>query len=154
MSLTLVAVLVIVGLLFVILEILVIPGQGVFGILGLIILAIGIWQTYVSIGTTEGHIVSATSFVLSVASLIIALRANTWKRLSLNSTMDSRVNVINEEKLKVGDWGKSISRLAPAGKALFNDEFVEVHTHGDFIDQDIDIEIIKIDHNKIFVKQK
>lgn len=154
MSLTLVAVLVIVGLLFIILEILVIPGQGVFGILGLIILAIGIWQTYDSIGTTEGHIVLASSFVLSILSLVISLRSNTWNRFTLKSEIDGKVNTFDEKVFKVGDVGKAISRLAPAGKALFNDEFIEVHTHGDFIDPNSDVEIISIDHNKIFVKQK
>lgn len=154
MSLTLVAVLVIIGLLFVILEILVIPGQGIFGILGLIILAIGIWQTYDSIGTTEGHIVLASSLVLSVVSLIISLRSNTWDRFTLKSEVTSKVNVIDETTINVGDIGKSISRLAPAGKALFNNEYMEVHTHSDFIDPNTEIEIISIDHNKIFVKHK
>lgn len=153
MSLTLVAVLVIIGLLFIILEILVIPGQGMFGILGLIILSIGIWQTYESIGTIEGHIVLASSFVLSVASLVISLRSNTWNRFMLKSEVTSKVNVIDETLFKVGDEGKAISRLAPAGKALFNNEFIEVHTHGDFVDPNTDLEIIGIDHNKIFVKQ-
>lgn len=154
MSLTLVAVLVIVGLLFIILEILVIPGQGIFGILGLIILAVGIWQTYDSIGTTEGHIVLASSFVLSVASIVISLRSNTWNRFMLKSEVTSKVNVIDEKAFHVGDEGKTVSRLAPAGKALFKSEYMEVHTHGDFIDPNTDIEIISIDHNKIFVKQK
>lgn len=154
MSWTLIAVLILIGLLFIVLEILVIPGQGVLGILGLIVMGIGIWQTYLSFGATSGHIVLASSFVVSVLSLIISLRSNTWKRLMLKTEVEGRVNVMDENKLKVGDVGKSVSRLAPAGKAIFNNEFYEVHTHGDFIDPQNAIEIIHIDHNKIIVKQK
>ena len=154
MSWTLIAVLIIVGLLFIVLEILVIPGQGLFGILGLIVMGIGIWQTYQAYGTVTGHIVLASSFVVSVISLVLSLRSKTWKKMMLNSEINGKVNIIDTDKIKVGDIGKTVSRLAPAGKALFHNEFYEVHTHGDFIDPQKEIEIISIDHNKIIVKQK
>ena len=134
MSWTLIAVLILVGLLFIVLEILVIPGQGLFGVLGLIVMGIGIWQTYGAYGNVAGHIVLASSFVASVVSLVLSLRSKTWNRMMLNSKVDGKVNVIDEEKIKVGDVGKSVSRLVPAGKAMFSNEFYEVHTHGDFID--------------------
>ncbi len=154
MSWTLIAVLIFVGLLFIILEILVIPGQGVLGIIGLVVMGVGIWQTYYSYGAFYGHIVLASSLVVSILSLIYSLRSRTWKRMTLKSEVDGRVNVIDDQKLKLGDVGKSVSRLAPAGKALINNEFYEVHTYGDFIDPQKEIEVISIDHNKIIVKQK
>lgn len=154
MSWTLIAVLIFIGLLFIVLEILVIPGQGVFGILGLVVMAIGIWQTYQAYGAVTGHIVLASSFVASVVLLVVSLRSRTWKRIMLHSKVDGKVNIIDEQKIKVGDVGKTVSRLSPAGKALFHNEFYEVHTHGDFIDPQKEIEIISIDHNKIIVKQK
>lgn len=154
MSWTVIAILIIIGLLFIVLEILVIPGQGIAGIIGLVIMTIGIYQTYVIYGSTSGHIVLGSSFVLSVLALVLSLRSNTWKKMMLSKTIDSKVNTIDEESLKVGDIGKSVSRLVPAGKALINNEFFEVHTHGDFIDPQTEIEVISIDHNKIFVKLK
>lgn len=154
MNWTLIAVLIVVGLLFIVLEILVIPGQGLFGILGLIIMGIGIWQTYGAYGTVTGHIVLASSFVASVISLVLSLRSQTWKKMMLNSKIDGKVNTIDAQKIKVGDIGKSVSRLVPAGKAMFSNEFYEVHTHGDFVDPQKEIEVISINHNKIIVKQK
>jgi len=154
MSWTLIAVLIFIGLLFIVLEILVIPGQGLFGVLGLIIMGVGIWQTYESHGTVAGHIVLASSFTASVVSLVLSLRSKTWKRMMLNTKIEGKVNLVDAQKIKVGDVGKSVSRLVPAGKALFNNEFYEVHTHGDFIDPQKEIEVISIDHNKIIVKQK
>lgn len=154
MSWTLIAVLILIGLLFIVLEILVIPGQGLFGVLGLIIMGVGIWQTYESYGTVVGHIVLASSFTASVVSLVLSLRSKTWKRMMLNTKVEGKVNLVDAQKIKVGDVGKSVSRLVPAGKALFDNEFYEVHTHGDFIDPQKEIEVISIDHNKIIVKQK
>ena len=117
-------------------------------------MAVGIYQTYKVYGTTSGHIVLGASFVLSVTSLVLSLRSKTWKKMMLSSAVKSKVNVIDENKLKVGDIGKTSSRLAPAGKAIINDEFFEVHSHGEFIDPNTEIEVIQIDFNKIYVKQK
>ena len=154
MSWTLIAVLIIIGLIFIVMEILVIPGQGVLGIIGLLVMAVGIWQTYTAYGNLAGHIVLASTSVLSVVALIMSLRSKTWKKMMLESESNGKVNLIDLDKVKVGDIGKTISRLAPAGKALINQEYYEVHTYGSFIDQNTEIEVVDIDHNKIFVKQK
>ena len=72
----------------------------------------------------------------------------------LKVNIDGKANIIKEGSIKVGDVGKSISRIVPTGKALFNDEYFEVCTTGEFIDPEIEIEVAKIQHNKIFVKTK
>lgn len=154
MSWTLIAVLILVGLLLLVLEILVIPGQGVVGIIGLVVVGVGIWHTYDAYGSVTGHIVLASSLVASILAVVLSLRSKTWRKMMLNTEVDGKVNIVEVDKLKVGDIGKSVSRLAPAGKALFNNEFFEVHTHGDFIDPQQEVEVINIDHNKIIVKQK
>jgi membrane-bound ClpP family serine protease len=146
--------LILIGLAFLLLEILVIPGTGVAGIVGFILLGIGVWQAYSYYGSTTGHWVLAGTIVGTVVVLAYSLRAKTWRRVALKSEIDSRVNLINEETLKPGDEGKSISRLVPGGKAVFNNEYYEVRSMGEFIDQGVDIVIEKIEDHKIFVKPK
>jgi membrane-bound ClpP family serine protease len=150
----LIATFIIIGLIFLALEILVIPGVGIAGIIGFILIAVGVWQTYAGHGMMAGHLVLAGTFVLTVLTLVLSLRGKTWRRLALSTSIDSKVNTIDEENLKPGDTGKTVSRLAPMGKALINGEFYEVSTNGDFIDQQTDIIVLKIDHNKIIVKRK
>lgn len=150
----LIAVLIVIGLLFLVLEILVIPGVGVAGVIGFILIAIGVWQTYAQYGLTAGHSVLAGTLMLTLITLFIALRSKTWRKVALQDIISSRVNLIDTENVKVGDAGKTVSRLAPSGKALINGEFYEVRTTGDFIDQDTDIIVERLDHNKIFVKRK
>ena len=154
MAWSVIVVLILIGLLFIILEILVIPGVAVFGILGVIIILIGVWQSYISYGTTAGHIVLASSILLSIVTLVFSLRSKTWKRMMLNSKIEGKTNVIDENKIKAGDTGKTTSRLSPAGKAMINGDYYEVHTQSEFVDPGTEIEIIKIDFNKIYVKQK
>ncbi|MBU1012731.1 MAG: hypothetical protein KKG99_06985 [Bacteroidetes bacterium] len=154
MNWTIITVLIIIGLTFIVLEILVIPGQGIAGVIGLIIMAVGIWQTYAVYGLTAGHIVLGSTLILSVVSLVLSLRSKTWKKMMLQTEIKGKVNEIDSAKIKKGDIGKSISRLVPTGKAIFNNEYYEVHTYGTFIDQNIEIEVVSIEHNKILVKQK
>ena len=105
-------------------------------------------------GTMVGLIITFSTLAGTVATLYFSLKSRTWKRLMLNDTIDSRVNVVDAEKVKLGETGQTISRLAPAGKARINGEIYEVHSLSGFIDQHMEIEIAKIDHQKIFVKLK
>jgi len=145
---------IVIGLIFLALEILVIPGVGVAGVIGFILIALGVWQTYAGHGMLAGHLVLGGTFLLTVLTLVISLRGKTWKRLALSTTIGSKVNTIDEGNLKPGDEGKTVSRLAPMGKAVINGEFYEVTTNGDFIDQQTDIVVLKIEYSKIIVKRK
>lgn len=146
--------LILIGLAFLLLEILVIPGTGVAGIVGFILIGIGVWQAYVYYGNITGHWVLAGTIVATVGVLIYSLRAKTWRRVMLKSEIGSKVNIVDEEKLKPGVVGKSISRLVPTGKAVFNNEFYEVRTMGEFLDPGVEVVIEKIEDHKIFVKPK
>lgn len=152
MSWTIIAVLIIVGLLFLILEILVVPGTTVVGIVGFILIAIGIWQTYAVYGSTNGHYVLAGSIVLTLSALVLSLRSKTWSRVMLHSEIGGKTNVYETDKVKVGDTGKTVSRLVPMGKALINNDYYEVRSSGEFIDPGTEIKVVKIEFNRIFVK--
>lgn len=154
MSLTVIIILIILGLIFLVAEVLVIPGTSVAGVLGFLAVGIGIWQAWAVYGTTTGAMVTFATIVAAAASLYISLKSKTWKRLMLNDSIESKVNVVNLDKVKPGDTGTTISRLAPAGKARINEEIYEVHSISGFIDQRAEIVIVKIDHQKIIVKLK
>jgi len=150
----LIATFIIIGLIVLALEILVIPGVGIAGVIGFILIAVGIWQAYSGYGMLAGHLVLAGTVVLTVITLVLSLRGKTWRKLALSTAIDSKVNVIDHELIKTGDTGKTVSRLAPMGKALINGEFYEVSTNGDFIDQQTEIVVEKIEYNKVIVKRK
>ena len=154
MTWTIIAVLIAVGFLFLLLEILVLPGTNVAGIIGFAMIGIGVWQAYAVFGGTAGTLTLVGSAVLSIIALYFALKAKTWDRASLKSNISSRVNVVEENSLKPGDTGITVSRLNPMGKAIINDNYFEVRTKGEFIDQGTNIKVVKIDGNKITVKSK
>ena len=154
MSWTVIAVLIVVGLLFLLLEILVVPGTTVVGVVGFILVGIGVWQTYISYGSPIGHYVLAGTLVLTVTALGLSLRSKTWKRAMLDAEIDSKVNTYDESAVKVGDEGVTTGRLVPLGKALINGQYFEVRSMGEFINEQTKIVVIKVEFNNIYVKLK
>ncbi|MCF8296894.1 MAG: NfeD family protein [Saprospiraceae bacterium] len=152
MTWSIIAVVIIIGLLLLVLEILVIPGTGIVGVLGFGCVIFGIYETYVTFGNTAGHITVASTVFLSAIAIYLSIRANTWKKLSLKSEIKSQVNLIDSKIIKVGDKGIAIARLAPSGKARINDELYEVHTFNLFVDENTEVEVIKIEASKVWVK--
>lgn len=143
-----------IGLLIVLLEILVIPGGGVAGVIGFGLMVAGVYLAFDRQGTTPGMLVLAGTVVLNIAALVLALRSKTWDRAMLKTNLDGRVNVVELGAVQSGDTGITISRCAPLGKALINNDFYEVDARTEFIDENETIEVIKVDGNKIIVKLK
>ncbi len=154
MSWLLIIMLIFLGLLFLLLEILVIPGTTLAGIVGFGLLFVGIWQAYASKGIIEGHITLSSTLVVTVAILYYSFKAGTWKRMALKTTVDGKMDQLKGMNIKEGDNGITVSRLAPAGKAMINNDIIEVHTYGEFIDQEKEITVISVKDNKITVTLK
>ncbi len=154
MGLTTIIVLIVLGILLILLEFFVVPGVTVAGIGGLILLVISIYLSYANYGYVMGNII-LLSILASIAILfIIAHKRGVWKKITLNTEVTGVSKAQVDTSLQVGDIGKTISRLAPMGTIIVNKKMYEASTTGIFIDENIEIEIIKIKSNKIIVKQK
>ena len=140
------------GILLLLLEILFVPGTTIVGVGGMILLAIGIYLAYDFIGTTAGHLSLASSVAVIFLALIVLLKGQTWKRMALETNVEGKSVEQLEKLVFVGDRGKTISRLNPVGKALFGEKIFEVSTTGEFVDEDVNIEVVKLDQNRIKVK--
>lgn len=151
MSLTGIIILLLIAFLLIFLEVFVMPGVGFAGILGLLFLVAGVYLGYTRIGTPIAHYITAIVVGVSLLILIVGLRADVWKKVSLNTAVDSKVET-HTSTIAKGDQGIAITRLGPVGKAEFNGETIEVRTTGNIVDAKTVVEIIKIDRNEIIVK--
>lgn len=152
MSLTLIIIVLVIGLALLTLEIVALPG-GIAGIFGTLLIAVGVWQTYLQFGTMAGTIVLLCSGVVCVAMLAFLLKSRTWSRFSLDDASDSKVNQIDSQVVQIGSRGVTIARLAPSGKALIEGQQMEVHAVNKFIDPDRPIEVIGIEGYRIDVRE-
>lgn len=142
--------LILVGLVLIFAEILLVPGVGVAGILGLLSMGGSCFYAFYEFGNVTGYIVTAVNVVLIVALSIWVLRAKTWKRMSLETSIDSKA--VESSVLAVGDRGKTLTRLAPMGSARFGDFVVEVKAVEGMLDPNIEVEVVLIEDNRIYVK--
>lgn len=144
---------ILIGILLMILDFLVIPG-GVVAIIGVLCMVAGVVASYVQYGMVAGTATLVLTAVFTIGCFVLMMRTKTWRKLQLDTRIDSKMNEVDPQKIHVGMTGKAISRLAPMGTGEFDGEVVEVSSPQDFIEVDAEIEITRIEGGKIFVKQK
>ncbi len=141
-----------IGLLLIVLELIVVPGTTVVGIVGLICLAVGVYLSFQFFGVRIGWTVLVGSSVTGFGILIYTLRSRAWERFTLKRSIDSKVNEEFPLNLQVGEVGEAISALRPMGNADFNSRIVEVRSHGNYVKTGRKVQIVKIDNNIVLVE--
>jgi membrane-bound ClpP family serine protease len=142
--------LIIIGLLLVFAEVLIIPGVGVAGILGIGAMAGSCVYAFMEMSQTAGIIVTAVNAVLLVLITIWVLRAKTWQRLALATNIDSKA-IVPEADVVPGAVGVTVTRLAPMGTARFGDLRLEVTAREGMIDPGVEVEVVEVDGIKVYV---
>ena len=142
------------GLLLLAAELVLIPGFGVAGILGVASLVGSCWIAFTQVGTTAGIITLGANILLAIISTVLVLRSKTWKKLSLGTNIDAKVDTTPVEKgISVGDKGTTITRLAPGGKVMLGTNMLEAFSRDTIIEPGIDVEVCEVQGNKIYVKE-
>lgn len=145
--------LVLVGLVLILAEILLIPGVGVAGILGLLSLGGSCYYSFYEFGNLTGGIVTGVNALLLVITLIYVLRAKTWKRMSLETNIDSKAVDDDSSYIAVGDKGQTVTRLAPVGMVRFGERTVEVKALEGILESGTDVEVVMIEDCRIYVNK-
>lgn len=143
-------ILILLGLVLILLELFVTPGF-ITGLLGGVAWTYALYKIYSEFGSTSGHLALGGLVLLLLACIVIAVKSGVWDKVSLHQQVDSKVNYL--PNVKVGDTGSTLSALRPSGKMQWNQESIEVCTMGELVETGAFVEIIKIENNKIYVKQ-
>jgi len=153
MSMLAIILLILLGILLFLVEFFLVPGVTIAGIGGAILMGVAVFMAYRTHGSTAGNYILLTSLLLSVIILAFALRAKTWRRLMLSKNIEGKVEVgLGEQKIKVGDTGKAMTRLNPVGKVMINDMTVEAKSIKGFVDPHTRVEVVKVLTTQVIVK--
>lgn len=152
MGLTPILILIFIGIILILIEILVLPGTNIAGIIGIAFILGAIFLSYKHLGTPIAHYVLMISFLLMSGAIFFVLRSNTWKKMSLNTSIDSKVETIEKDSIKIGDEGITVTRLAPIGKVQVNDRLVEAKSDRKFLDPDTPVKVVEVLRNQIIVE--
>ena len=154
-NLIIVTLVVLLGIIFLLAEIFLLPGITISGIAGFIFLVGGIAYAYMYIGTMAGNLTLIISALLIMGSFIYFIKSKSLRRISLNTNIDSKVDNSDLKKINIGDEGITQSRLNPIGKVFINDLTVEAKSiDGQMIDEDTKIVVNKVDWSNILVSRK
>lgn len=143
--------LLVVGIALFFVELFFVPGTTVVGVLGIILLALGIYFSYSDLGNKAGHITVAITFLLLIIIILIGAKSNVWSKLSNKDHLTGKANIIEENEVQAGDTGISVSAIKPIGKARINNKNYEVRSVGDYINTNTKIKVIKVQGNRITV---
>ena len=134
-------------------EVALIPGFGVAGVLGILSMLASVFYAFFVVGNVAGWITIIVSGLICVALFLWALYGKSLDRLALKKNIDSNVKGDELDKIKVGDRGITKTRLALIGAANINGEVVEVKSEMGFINENEDIVVIRITGGTIYVER-
>ena len=144
--------LVLLGLFFLVAELVFLPGAALGVILSLASYAAATYFAFVRIGMVGGFITLGIIIVLSLIATIISLRAKTWQRFALKNKVEGQSMQTPAEEVKIGDCGVTISRLSPMGKVLIGGKVYEAKSAEAYIDQRTEVTVIGFENFTIIVK--
>ena len=140
------------GLILILIEVFLIPGVTVVGILGFLMSLAGVWYAFLNFESEVAIGVTSIAAVANVAAIWYAFTTDVWKHFSLKSTLQGGAFDGRTLGLAVGMIGKAISDIKPFGKVIFGDRVYEVKSEEGFIEVGKEVNIVKIENNKILVK--
>ncbi len=156
------------GLIFIGIEVFVLPGFGVFGIAGLGLTVVGVVlmsQTFViprnsyqlteltkGVWTAIGGLMGVAVGLLMVRQYFPAVAAASGLTMGVpDPGSDEREHIARFEHLS-GATGVATSPLRPAGKARFGDQIVGVVSDGRSVDSGADVRVVSVLGNRIVVE--
>lgn len=152
MDLLFIILLLVCGMALIVLELVAIPGTTIAGLAGVGLSIWGIYRVFVEYGSFWGGMVIVFDVLVCLILLIFTLKSKLWKRFAQKEEISSKVNEI-KTVVNVGDRGKTITRLAPMGTALINNERMEVYTSTSFLDPKTEIVVEEVSGSKIRVNK-
>jgi membrane-bound ClpP family serine protease len=149
----------IVGIILIILELLVIPGFGVSGILGIAALFAGI--IFISNTWYEAVLYSFGTIIILGILVYWSFRfkgtRKIWERLSLSTRQTNDTGYTapkNSYEDYLGRYGTAITQLRPAGTADFQGDRVDVVTEGGYIEAGSKVKVIAVEGVRIIVREE
>ncbi len=160
--------LVLVGIALIAVEVFILPGFGVTGAAGFIMLFAGVYLTLTRVPIpkyswdferlTDAGYSLALAFggflVLVVLSWRLLPRTPFYGRLVLMDTQDAAAGYVvqaGDEASAVGLEGVALTMLRPAGRGRFNDKTYDIVSRADFIEKGSPIVIVEVDGNRYVV---
>jgi membrane-bound ClpP family serine protease len=140
------------GIILLLIEFTILPGITIAGVGGFLLFSYSVYLAFTSYGNLVGFLTLAFVVIASPLLVLFLFKGKSGKKMVLSAVVTGIANEIDQNKVKVGDIGVTIGRLAPMGKIKVNNEVVEVRSTGTFVDPGEQVRIIQIEKSLITVE--
>ena len=154
MALSIVIILVVVGIVFMILELFFFPGITIAGIASVAAFVAAIYYAYTHLGVAGGNLTLLATVIFGAIAVWLFLRSNTLDKMALKTEIDGKIDPLKNLNIAPGDKGLTASRLAPMGKVKIENHIVEAKTSGEFLDPNTKIVVLEVYTTNILVERE
>ncbi|MFH2138863.1 MAG: NfeD family protein [Candidatus Omnitrophota bacterium] len=144
------------GFILILIEVIIIPGFGLGGILGAIAICAACYTAFSSLSPLAGGLLSLISIIVVIALVKLLPKTSVWKKTRLSLTEDKQKgyqNAPEEFKELVNKTGVSLTILRPSGTAIIDDQRYDVVADCEFIEKNKKIIVTEIEGTRIVVKE-
>ncbi len=145
--------LVLLGVFFLVAELIFLPGVTLGVILSVASYGAAAYLGFERFGIVGGAVVIAVIVLLSLVATIISLRAKTWQRFALKDKVEGQSMETPSLEVKVGDRGVAISRLSPMGKVSIAGKEYEARSVSAYVDQRSEVEVVGFENFTVLVRK-
>jgi len=147
----------ILGITALVLEIFIIPGFGVAGMAGLVLLAWGVMLLAVDFtqATTALVLALGATLVVFILGLRLFKRFDLWQRLTLRTKQYREAGYVAPQPdlfQHTGKTGRALTPLRPAGTAEVFGQRLDVVTEGEYIPAGTAIEVVRVEGARVVVR--
>lgn len=139
------------GLLLVVIEVCVIPGIGVVGIAGGALLLVGSLLTWAWFGAVSGAAALLVSVIGPALLSYVFARTRAGRRLVLSRALPRQPAAT--PAVQVGQAGRALTPLRPAGSAQFGDSRCDVVTDGTYLDAGEPLRVVEVAGARVVVEK-
>ena len=152
------------GVILILIEIILIPGFGIFGLSGLGLIIYSLYSMLIGDYPTPKDIeIAYRSLTISIVSGVVLsmiffkllIRSDFYKKLIPIQSQKSidGYTILKISNTLIGKEGVSITDLRPSGKILINTKSYQAISEGNYIENSSDIVVVGIDENQFIVKK-
>ena len=145
--------LILLGVLFLVAELVLLPGISLGALFALICYGSAIYTAFTDYGPFAGGVVVLVIAALSFVATVFSLRSKTWQRFSLKQRIESSSMPLPADEVKAGARGVAVSRLAPMGKVEIGGRIYEAKSADVYIDQRCAVEVIGFENFNVVVRK-
>lgn len=147
-----IVVLLLAALIMLMIELFLIPGTSIAAIISAGFCIYGIYYAFINLGTLAGVITLSVSIFGGIVAVWRFMRSKTLEKVALNNDVPAIIDRSAAERVKIGDKGTAVTRLALIGNADINGDIIEVKSADGFINPKTPIVVTRISDSVIMVE--